>query len=194
MAEPVADLRSELAALLTDRSVRRGAFTLASGRRSSYYVDARRTTMSGAGQRLIGRLGLEEIGRRGWQPDAVGGMTLGADPVAYAVAHAAALEGRSLDGFTVRKQPKGHGAGRQVEGPLEPGQSVVVVEDVITTGGSALEAIGVLEELGVRVLGVLAVVDREEGGRDRIEGAGYGLAALFGVSELLDAAPPGDTG
>lgn len=177
--------RRELARLLSELSVRRGEFTLASGRRSSLYVDARRTTMSGAGQRLIGRMGLRTLRERGWEAEAVGGLTLGADPVAYAIANAAALEGARLDGFTVRKQPKGHGAGRQIEGPLEPGQRVVVVEDVVTTGGSALRAIGVLREFGAQVIGVLAVVDREEGGRQRIqEESGYDLAALFGVTEL----------
>lgn len=186
--------RLELARLLSEMSVRRGEFTLASGRRSSLYVDARRTTMSGAGQRLIGRLGLRTLRDRRWDADAVGGLTLGADPVAYAIAHAAALEGAALDGFTVRKQPKDHGAGRQIEGPLEPGQRVVVVEDVVTTGGSALRAIDTLRQFGAEILGVLAVVDREEGGRRRIEESGYDLAALFGVGELPGVEVPSDGG
>lgn len=179
--------RRALADLLRTSSVRTGEFVLASGKRSTYYVDARRTTMSGRGQLLIGRLGLAALDDSAWEPDAVGGLTLGADPVAYAIAHAAAAAGRPLGAFTVRKEAKGHGAGRLVEGPLEPGGAVVVVEDVVTTGGSALRAIDALIAFGANVRGVLAVVDREEGGRDAIEAAGYPLITLFRVSELLAA-------
>lgn len=177
--------RDQLADLLRTNSIRTGDFVLASGRRSGYYVDGRRTTMSGAGQLLIGRLGLTALDAHGWSPSAVGGLTLGADPVAYAIAHAAADAGRELDAFTVRKEAKPHGAGRQVEGPIEPGDPVVVIEDVITSGASALRAIDVLEAFGASVLGVLCVVDREEGGRAAIEAAGYTLVALFGVSQLI---------
>jgi orotate phosphoribosyltransferase len=172
--------------LLRDRSVKKGDFVLASGRRSSYYVDARLTTMSGRGQVLIGRLGLATIDDAGWDPAAVGGLTLGADPIAYAIAHAASQAGRSIDAFTVRKEAKGHGAGKLIEGGFEPGMSVVVVEDVITTGDSALRAARSLADAGGRVLGVLAVVDREEGGREKIEEAGYLVKALAYVSALLD--------
>ena len=181
----MADDRDALAALLRNNSVRTGDFVLASGRRSSYYVDARRTTMSGRGQMLIGRVGLAALDATGWSPDAVGGLTLGADPVAYAIAHAAALEGRPLEAFTVRKEAKAHGAGRQVEGPVEPGARVVVIEDVVTTGGSALRAIEVLNGFGAEVLGVLALVDREEGGRQAIEASGHKLVSLVRVSELI---------
>ena len=177
--------RDRLADLLRAHSLRTGDFVLASGRRSSFYIDGRRTTMSGAGQLLIGRLGLAALDERGWAPDAVGGLTLGADPVAYAIAHAAAGAGRRLDAFTVRKEAKAHGAGRQVEGPVEPGAAVVVVEDVVTTGASALRAIEALARFGVSVIGVLCVVDREEGGRQAIEAAGHDLLTLFGVTELL---------
>jgi orotate phosphoribosyltransferase len=179
------DDRDRLARLLRERSVRTGDFLLASGRRSSFYVDARRTTMSGRGQLLIGRAGLAALDDRGWQPDAVGGLTLGADPVAYAIAHAAALESRPLEAFTVRKEAKAHGAGRQVEGPVDPGVRVVVIEDVVTTGGSALRAIEVLGGFGAAIVGVLALVDREEGGREAIEAAGHALVSLFRVSELV---------
>ena len=179
------DDRTRLAQLLRERSVRTGDFVLASGRRSSFYVDARRTTMSGAGQLLIGRAGLAALDERSWKPDAVGGLTLGADPVAYAIAHAAARADRPLEAFTVRKEAKDHGAGRQVEGPVEPGVRVVVIEDVVTTGGSALRAIEVLTGFGATILGVLALVDREEGGRGAIEAAGHPLVSLFRVSELV---------
>jgi len=180
--------RTRLIELLVERSYRRGDFTLASGKRSSFYIDARRTTMSGAGQLLIGPLGLAALDEQGWSPDAIGGMTLGADPVAYAVAHAAALAGRDLDAFTVRKEPKGHGAGRQVEGPIEPGVRVVVVEDVVTTGQSALHAIEVLRDFGATILGVLALVDRGDGGMERIRAAGLPVHALVQLSDLDAAA------
>lgn len=184
--------REELRTLLLDRSIRRGNFVLASGARSDYYIDARLTTMSGQGQRLIGRLGLAALDEAGWRPESIGGLTLGADPVAYAIAHAAALEGRELDGFTVRKQPKEHGTGRRIEGGFREGSDVVVVEDVVTSGGSALQAVEVVEAAGARVLGILTVVDRGQGGRERIEQAGFGLASLFTAAELL-ADPPSET-
>jgi orotate phosphoribosyltransferase len=177
--------RTALTQLLRARSVRTGDFVLASGARSTYYIDARMTTMSGPGQLLIGRLGLAEIDGRGWKPASVGGLTLGADPVAYAIAHAAAAANRSLDAFTVRKEPKGHGTGRVIEGNLQDGMEVVVVEDVITTGDSALRAIDVIASAGARVLGVLAIVDREQGGRDRLAAAGHDVTSLFTASELL---------
>lgn len=180
-----ADERAALRALLRERSVRTGDFTLASGRRSSLYIDARLTTMTGAGQRLIGRLGLEAIDAAGWKPAAVGGLTLGADPVAYSIAHAAALAGRQLDAFTVRKEPKSHGSGRVIEGGFREGSEVVVVEDVMTTGDSARRAISAVELAGARVLGVLCVVDREEGAREALEREGYDVRALFTAAELL---------
>lgn len=177
--------RDRLRTLLLERSVRRGDFVLASGARSSYYIDARLTTMSGQGQLLIGRAGLAALDHAGWRPASVGGLTLGADPVAYAIAHAAALAGRSLDAFTVRKEPKAYGAGRRVEGGFVPGTDVVVVEDVVTTGESALRAIRAVEGEGGSVLGVLAVVDRQEGGRERLATDGYRLVSLFTAKELL---------
>jgi orotate phosphoribosyltransferase len=177
--------REQLRDVLTSRSIRRGEFVLASGARSGYYIDARTTTMSGIGQLLIGRLGLEYLDATGWAPAAVGGLTLGADPVAYAIAHAAGRVGRDLDAFTIRKEAKGHGTGRRIEGGFRPDTEVVVVEDVVTSGDSALRAIQVLEEGRARILGVLAVVDREAGGRERLEKAGYPVIALFTASELL---------
>ncbi|HEX2168378.1 MAG TPA: orotate phosphoribosyltransferase [Longimicrobiales bacterium] len=179
------DERQTLRELLRARSVRTGEFVLASGATSSYYIDARLTTMSGSGQLLIGRRALAEIDARAWSPDAVGGLTLGADPVAYAIAHAAAAAGRTIDAFTVRKQVKEHGTGRLIEGNLREGSRVLVVEDVITSGESALRAVAAVENAGARVIGVLSVVDREEGGRARIEAAGHSVVALFTASDLL---------
>ena len=170
---------------MIERSVRRGDFILASGARSSYYIDARLTTMSGQGQVLIGRVALAALDDAGWRPAAVGGLTLGADPVAYSIAHSATLAGRTLDAFTVRKEPKGHGTGRRIEGGFSSGMDVVVVEDVVTSGESALKAIRAVEDEGGRVLGVLAVVDRQEGGRERLQEHGYPLVALFTAAELL---------
>jgi orotate phosphoribosyltransferase len=182
------DQKSRLRALLLDRSVKRGSFTLASGRQSSFYIDARRTTMSGEGLTLIGALGMAAIASRGWQPSAIGGLTLGADPVAYAIAAAAHARGEPLNAFTVRKTAKQHGTGRRIEGCFEAGDTVVIVEDVITTGASALEAIAAVQVEGARVLGVLAVVDREEGGAAAIAAAGHALEVLVTARELgLDA-------
>ncbi len=182
--------RNQLIALLAERSAKQGDFVLASGRRSSLYVDCRLTTMSPEGQRLLGELGLAELHAAGWAADAVGGLTLGADPIAYAIAHASAFahernEGPLVRAFTVRKQAKQHGTGRRVEGPFVAGDKVVVVEDVITTGGSALTAVEAIREEGGVVLGVLAVVDREEGGREALEAAGLTVRSLAKASELV---------
>ena len=179
-------LKQNLRDLLTARSLRRGDFVLASGKHSSFYIDARLTTMSGEGLALIGALGLERLAARGWTPRSVGGLTLGADPVAYALAAAARGRGLPLDAFTVRKQAKTHGTGKRIEGCFAAGMPVVIVEDVITTGGSAHEAIVAVESEGGQVLGVLAVVDREEGGRGVLEQAGYAVETLVTASELLE--------
>lgn len=170
--------------LLLERSVRRGHFVLASGRTSDFYVDARLTTMSAEGLALIGRLGLAAIRRQGWSPQAIGGLTMGADPVAYAIAVQSVADPPILDAFSVRKEAKSHGTGRRVEGNFAPGNPVVVVEDVITSGGSALTAIEVVREAGGSVLGVLAVVDREEGGRAALEAAGAKVVALTTSTRL----------
>ena len=177
-------LRNTLKDLLVSRSVRRGDFVLASGRRSSFYIDARLTTMSGDGLAVIGGLGLDRLAVRGWAPRAVGGLTLGADPVAYAIALTARRRGQLLDAFTVRKQAKEHGTGKRIEGCFAAGYPVVVVEDVLTTGSSAREAIGAVEREGGRVLGVLAVVDRQEGGREAIERAGYVVEVFLTAADL----------
>jgi orotate phosphoribosyltransferase len=170
--------------LLLERSVRRGDFVLASGQRSSYYIDCRLTTMSAEGQRLIGPLGWRAIRDAGWRPRAVGGLTMGADPVAYAVAAASLGTELVVDAFSVRKEAKAHGTGRLIEGCFTEGDEVVIVEDVITTGGSARRAIGAAEAAGGRVLGVLAVVDREEGGRAALQEEGRAVIALISAGEL----------
>ena len=179
--------RANLIDLLRTRSYRTGSFTLASGKPSSFYIDARLTTMSGPRLEYIGRLGHEAIVDAGWSPRAVGGLTLGADPVAYAIAMASRRTASPLDAFTVRKAPKDHGTGRLIEGCFSPTHPVVVVEDVLTTGGSALQAIQAVSDAGGSVLGVVAVVDREEGGRAAIEKAGFTLRTLVRLAEVAEA-------
>ena len=181
--------RGTLVRLLAQRSVRRGRFTLASGRESSHYVDARLTTMSPEGLAVIGPLALEAIRARGWQVDAVGGLTLGADPISYATALASVTAPPLVRAFTVRKEAKQHGTGRLIEGPMREGDRVVVIEDVITTGGSALRAAEAIQRAGATISGVLALVDREEGGRGVLEGQGFQVVCLATLSELLDEAP-----
>lgn len=178
------DQQTRLLDLLAARSAKRGTFTLASGRTSDLYIDCRRTTMHPEGLSLIGPLGLHAIKARGWVADAVGGLTLGSDPVSYAIAYASQLAGIPVRAFTVRKEAKTHGTGKLIEGAFEPGDRVVVVEDVITTGGSALKAVEAVRAAGGTVVGVLAVVDREEGGREAIEAAGLEVAALARAAEL----------
>ena len=176
---------SPLHRLLAERSAKRGRFTLASGRESEFYVDARLTAMSPDGLALIGPAGLAEIAAAGWMPDSVGGLTLGADPISYAISYASATTPHPLRAFTVRKEAKAHGTGKLVEGPFRDGDRVVVIEDVITTGGSALRAATAIRAAGGSVLGVLALVDREEGGREALESAGYAVRSLAGASEIL---------
>ncbi len=181
--------RSTLVRLLSQRSVRRGRFTLASGRESTHYVDARLTTMSPEGLAVIGPLALETIRSRDWAVDAVGGLTLGADPIAYAIALASVKAPPLVRAFTVRKEAKQHGTGRLIEGPMREGDRVVVIEDVITTGGSALRAAEAVQRAGAQVSGILALVDREEDGRGVLEAQGFSVVCLATLSELLDQAP-----
>jgi orotate phosphoribosyltransferase len=183
--------RERLLQLLLARSFQVGEFVLASGQKSRFYVDCRTTATHAEGQYLIGRLGLEAIRSAGLSPQCIGGLTMGADPVAYAIAHASWLAETPINGFSVRKEPKAYGAGRRIEGCFEAGQRVVVVEDVITSGGSALRACAAVREEGGEVLAVLALVDREEGGRDAIEAEGHRVLSLYGVSELLAASEAG---
>lgn len=173
-----------LRALLLERSVRFGDFVLASGQRSHYYIDARRTTMSAEGQGLIGRYGLGVIRSQNWTPTAVGGLTMGADPIAYAIARASLDAPPIIQAFSVRKAAKEHGTKRRVEGNFESGSAVVVVEDVITTGGSTIQAIECVRAEGGVVLGVLAIVDREQGGAGRIAEMGVKVVSLATTSSL----------
>jgi len=174
-----------LLSILAERSTRRGQFTLASGRQSTLDIDARLTTMSPDGLALIGPLALAALHHAGWQVDAVGGLTLGADPISYAIAYASAGSEAPLRAFTVRKEAKAHGTGRQIEGPFREGDRVAVIEDVITTGGSALRAAKAIQAAGGSVSGVLALVDREEGGREALEDVGLSVIVLARASEIV---------
>lgn len=137
---------------------------------------------------LVGRVAYDAIRTAGLDVTHVGGLTMGADPVSYAIAHRSWLEGRPLDAFSVRKKAKEHGTGQRVEGGLPPGARCVVVEDSMTTGSSALAAVGALKEHGAEVVAVLTLVDRMEGGREVLEGAGLRVLAIFGGPELLETA------
>jgi orotate phosphoribosyltransferase len=174
-----------LLSILAERSARRGQFTLASGRQSTLYIDARLTTMSPDGLSLIGPLALAALRDVDWHIQAIGGLTLGADPISYAIAYASADTALPLRAFTVRKEAKAHGTGRLIEGPFREGDRVAVIEDVITTGGSALRAVEAIRAAGGTVAGVLALVDREEGGRDALVSAGLPVVALARASEIV---------
>ena len=188
------DARDLLLSLLVERSLRLGRFTLASGTRSTYYVDARATTMTARGLSLAGRVCLSYLRRASLDPTHVGGLTMGADPISYAIARQSWDDGRPIDAFSVRKDPKDYGTRRRIEGGLPRDGRVVVIEDAMTTGRSTLKAIRAVEEHGARVLAVLALVDREEGARERIAAEGYTATAVFPASELLAAARSNPSG
>jgi orotate phosphoribosyltransferase len=176
---------STLMQLLASRSVKVGEFTLASGKRSGFYIDARLTTMSPEGLSTIGTLGLSAIAKAQWKIDAVGGLTLGADPISYAISYASASTTHPLRAFTVRKEAKTHGTGKLIEGPVHEGERVAIVEDVITTGDSAMRAIAAVRNANIEVAGVLALIDRDEGGRQAIERTGIPVVTLVTAAQIL---------
>ena len=174
--------RDALAALIREKALQFGQFTLASGKQASYYLDCRQVTLDAQGARLIGEGMLELLGDP--TPELVGGMAIGADPITAAVLAIAGQRGIDLRGVMVRKEPKGHGKGQQVEGPYQSGERLVIVEDVVTTGGSSLKAIELCEAEGLKVERVLAIVDRLEGGREAFADRGYELTTLFTVDDF----------
>ena len=179
--------REELKKILLTHSVLRGDFVLASGKRSNVYVDCRLTTLRGEAMPLIGRLMLELFGKRGWKPEAVGGMTMGADPVACAISRESQDFGDQVNAFVVRKAGKGHGRKRYIEGIADlEGVRCVVLDDVCTTGGSTLRAIERVKAAGMQILGVCCMVNREQGASEAIGELGYEFDALFTMQELLD--------
>ena len=181
--------RLDLLRMLAEHSARRGTFVLSSGKTSDLYIDARMTTMRPEGLVLVGTIGLAALRELGWRPDSVGGLTLGADPIAYAIAYASAQAGTPIRAFTVRKEAKQHGTGRRIEGPFQAGDRVVVIEDTITTGQSARNAIDAVRAEHGTVVGVLALVDREEGGREALMALGVPVHALTAASEIVACIP-----
>ncbi|GAB4301700.1 MAG: orotate phosphoribosyltransferase [Desulfuromonadia bacterium] len=178
--------RERLKEIILQLSYEKRRVILASGRESDFYFDGKQTTLHAEGGILTGRLFYEKV-KLFDRVQGVGGITLGADPIATATSIAAYLEGNPIHAFIIRKEPKGHGTGQWLEGRknLPPGSRVVIVEDVVTTGGSSMKAVRRAEEEGLVVLGIVALVDREEGGRENIEREGYRLESIFVKSELV---------
>lgn len=174
----------QLKQLLSERAAERRPVTLASGKQSDYYIDGKQVTLDQDGAYLVGKLLFEAI--RQLQAQAVGGLETGAIPIVSTILQVARAEGVPLVGFWSRKQPKEHGKMLQIEGPLKKGMSVVIVDDVITTGASALSAAQKVEEVGCQVLKVLALVDREEGAQAMFVEAGIAFEALFTARDLFD--------
>lgn len=174
--------KSALKALIRDKALKFGKFTLASGREASYYLDCRQVTLDSQGARLIAEGMLEQLGND--LPNLVGGMAIGADPITGALLTLAGFRDIPLRGVMVRKEAKGHGTGKFVEGPFQEGEDLVIVEDVVTTGGSSLQAIERCEAVGLKVDRVLAIVDRLEGGQAAFAARGYQLSTLFTVRDF----------
>jgi orotate phosphoribosyltransferase len=150
---------------------------------SNYYLDLRTITLDPEGGYLIGNLIYEMVKDK--KPDAVGGLTLGADPIAYATSLISFINKNPIKPFVVRKEPKGHGTGKQIEGNIKPGENVFILEDVVTTAGSSLKACKVAKDFRLNILGVIALVDREEGGEENLRKEGFELISVFKVSEFL---------
>jgi orotate phosphoribosyltransferase len=181
------ELKIKLAKLLLELSYREGDFTLTSGKKSDYYFDCKQTALHAEGSYLIGRLFVEML--KDFDCKGVGGMTLGADPLVSSTTVVSFLEGRPMPGFIIRKKSKGHGTDQYLEGMANfgEGDKVVLLEDVCTTGGTLITAARRVRDAGLEIAGVLAVLDREEGGRENLEKAGLPLSAIFTRRELLDA-------
>jgi orotate phosphoribosyltransferase len=179
----VTDAKQQLIEYISADAVFHGDFTLTSGKKATYYVDLRKVSLDHRVAPLIGQVMLDLIAGV-HDVDAVGGMTMGADPIAAAILHQGAARGLAYDAFVVRKEPKDHGRGRQVEGPELDGKRVVVLEDTSTTGGSPLAAIEALKKVGAEIAAVAVVVDRNTGAREKIEAAGYPYLAAIGLDDL----------
>jgi orotate phosphoribosyltransferase len=182
--------RDRLRQLLKDHSLMFGDFTLASGKKSNFYFDSKKTTLLPEGAFLTAVEILRILGENDIKADAIGGMTLGADPIVCPVAALSHLAGRPLRAFIVRKETKEHGTGRRIEGKLEPGSRVVVIDDVVTTAGSTLKAIEAAEGEGHEVVAVICVVDREEGGTQKL--SRWPFFPIFTKSEIFDTVPTGE--
>ena len=181
-------LKERLFRMIKERSLKiseEPIFKLSSGKLSRFYLDLKRITLDPEGGFLVGRLMYELI--KPFGVSAVGGLTLGADPIAYAVSMVSFLKGEPLKPFVVRKQPKGHGTGKLIEGNLERGMRVAVVEDVVTTASSSLKAVRACRNEGLEVVGVFCIVDREEGGRENLSEEGLKLYSLFRLKDFLES-------
>ncbi|TSK08847.1 MAG: orotate phosphoribosyltransferase [Geobacter sp.] len=178
--------KERLKKIIIELSYEKRNVTLASGRQSDFYFDGKQTTLHPEGGYLTGKLFFDAI-KDVEGVEGVGGLTLGADPIATSTSVVSFLEGKPVPAFIIRKEPKGHGTGAWLEGRknLKPGSKVVIVEDVVTSGGSSIKAIKRAEEEGLKVLGVVTLVDREEGGRENIEAEGYWLKSIFTKAEIL---------
>ena len=174
--------RGQLIEVVREKALEFGEFTLASGKTASYYLDCRRVTLDAHASRLIAAGMIELIGSK-W-PDAVGGMAVGAVPITSAILSQAGEADRPLRGFFVRKEAKEYGKGKQIEGPVSAGDRVFIVEDVVTTGGSSIKAIKQCEDFGLKIEGVLAIIDRLAGGADAFAQAGYELRSLLTTDDL----------
>ena len=181
--------REALIALVRQKSLKFGDFTLVSGKKATYYLDGKQVTLDPNGARLIAE-GILDVLEADGLPDAIGGMSIGADPIAAAVVTMSAVRGTPIAGFMVRKQGKGHGTEQYVEGPVQPGDEVVIVEDVVTTGGSSLAAIERAEAFGLKVTRVIAIVDRMEGGREAFQQRDYPFTSLLTIHDF-GIQPPG---
>ena len=179
--------KAELKAIIKEMSYEEREVTLASGRKSNFYFDGKQTTLHAKGGLLVGKAFYDEVKQFPGPIHGVGGLTMGADPIATATSIAAHLEGDDMHAFIIRKEPKGHGTGQWLEGRknLPPGSRVVIVEDVTTTGGSSMQAVERAREEGLEVVGIVTLVDREEGARDNIEGEGVALRAVFTRTEVV---------
>src|SRR5262245_48072872 len=174
--------RTRLIELFRQRALKFGEFTLASGKKAGYYLDGKQVTLHSEGLSLVGE-GLLEL-LEGVDFQAIGGMSIGADPIIGGVLAAAGAKGRELLGFLVRKEPKGHGTQRYIEGPVKPGMKVVIVDDVVTTGGSSLQAIDRIQEFGCEVVQVVAIVDRMEGGAANFAARNLPLQSLLTIQDF----------
>jgi orotate phosphoribosyltransferase len=173
---------ADLLALVRELAIVHGKVTLSSGREADYYVDMRRVTLSGRAAPLVGRVMLELT--KDWDYDAVGGLTMGADPIGLSMVHAATAQGRALDAFVVRKEAKAHGMQRRIEGPDIEGRRVLVVEDTSTTGNSPLAAVAAVREAGATPVGVATIADRATGAGEKIEAEGLPYLYAYSLEDL----------
>ena len=187
MNEELKKLKSRLLQIIKEKSYEKKDVILASGKKSDFYIDCRQTTLHPEGAYLIGKIFYSMVRESHHQIEAIGGPTMGADPIATAISVVSQIEGKPLPAFIVRKEPKKHGLGQWIEGKknLANGAKVAIVEDVVTTGGSSLQAVKRAEEEGLKVIAVLAVVDREEGGAEKIREAGYEFQAIFTKKDIV---------